>query len=261
MQLSDTQVAQFDEQGYLFFPGLLDNDEVAVLQRAMPELLNRQGPEVIREKEDPTAARLVFGAHVYSEPFRCLSLLPRLLNPVRQLLRDDVYLHQSRLNPKQGFGGGAAWDWHQDFPPWHYIDGMREPRCIMAAVFIDDCTEVKSPLLVLPGTHHDGLLDSKRHKEAKGYALHHIDHATLERLAEEKGIEALIGPAGSVCFIHCNILHGSANNVSPWRRAIMYLNYNAVSNACTGTDRAWHHNNRDFTPLQPLNDDCLKALA
>ena len=149
---------------------------------------------------------LVFEAHVYSEPFRCLSLLPRLLNPVRQLLRDDVYLHQSRLNSKQGFCGDAAWDWHQDFPPWHYIDGMREPRCIMAAVFIDDCAGVKSPLLVLPGTHYDGLLNSKRHKDAKGYALHYVDHATLERLAEEKGIEALIGPAGSVCFIHCNIL-------------------------------------------------------
>ena len=261
MQLSDTQKAQFDEQGYLFFPGLLDNDEVAILQRAMPELLNRQGPEVIREKGDPTAARLVFGAHVYSEPFRCLSLLPRLLNPVRQLLGDDVYLHQSRMNPKQGFGGGAAWDWHQDFPPWHTIDGMSEARCIMASVFIDDCTAVTSPLLVVPGSHRHGLLDSKPHKDAKGkgYALHHIDHATLERLAEESGIEAFIGPAGSVAFVHCNVVHGSANNVSPWRRAIMYLNYNAVSNACTGTERAWHHNNRDFTPLQPLDDDCLKA--
>ena len=60
IQLSDTQIAQFDEQGYLFFPCLLDNDEVAVLQQAMPELLNRQGPEVIREKEDPTATRVGF---------------------------------------------------------------------------------------------------------------------------------------------------------------------------------------------------------
>ena len=42
------------EQGYLFFPGLLDNDEVAVLQQAMPDILNRQGPEVISEKEDPS---------------------------------------------------------------------------------------------------------------------------------------------------------------------------------------------------------------
>ena len=79
MQLSDTQIAQFEEQGYLFFPGLLGEDEVAVLQKTMADILSRQGPEVVLEKDDPTTVRLVFGAHVYSEPFRCLSTLPRLL--------------------------------------------------------------------------------------------------------------------------------------------------------------------------------------
>ena len=54
------------------------------------------GTEVVREKDDSAAVRLVFGAHVFSEPYRRLSLLPRLLNPVRQLFQDDVYLHQSR---------------------------------------------------------------------------------------------------------------------------------------------------------------------
>ena len=34
MKLNDAQIADFDEQGYLFFPGLLDSDEVAILQRA-----------------------------------------------------------------------------------------------------------------------------------------------------------------------------------------------------------------------------------
>ena len=128
------------------FTNLLDGDEVRVLQNAIPGILSRQGPEVVREKDDPNVARLAFGAHVYSEPFRCLSTLPRLLSPVRQLLRDDVYLHQSRLNPKLGFGGGGSWDWHQDFPPWHIIDGMPEPRCIMASVFIDLMIEILSTI-------------------------------------------------------------------------------------------------------------------
>ena len=263
MELDSAQVAEFDERGYLFFPALLDSDEVAVLQGTVPEILSRRGPEVVPEKDDPTVARLAFGAHVYSEPFRCLSLLPRLLNPVRQLLRDDVYLHQSRLNPKPGFGGGASWDWHQDYPPWHMIDGMPEPRCVMGSIFVDDCTAVTSPLLVVPGSQRHGLLDSELHEDAegRGYALHTIDNTDLERLAKESGIEPLIGPAGSVALIHCNVLHGSANNVSPWRRAIMYLNYNAVSNACTGTERPWYQNNRDFTPMEPVDNGCLKALA
>ncbi len=263
MQLSDAQIAEFEEHGYLFFEGLLGATEVSVLQQALPVILSRQGPEIIREKDYLSATRLAFGAHVYSEPFRSLSVLPRLLKPVQQLLQDDVYLHQSRINPKQGFGGGAAWDWHQDYPPWHKIDGMATPSCIMVSVFIDHCTPVTSPLLVVPRSHRHGLLDSKLHNDAKegGYALHHIDNATLKELAEESGIEALIGPAGSVAFVHCNVVHGSTNNVSPWRRAIMYLIYNAVSNACTRTDRPWYQNNRDFTPLQPKDDLCLKVLT
>ena len=58
-------------------------------------MLDRQGPEVVREKSNSSTARLVFGAHVFSQPFRTLSMLPRILNPVRELLRDEVYLHQS----------------------------------------------------------------------------------------------------------------------------------------------------------------------
>ncbi|HCP82943.1 MAG TPA: proline hydroxylase, partial [Planctomycetaceae bacterium] len=54
---------------------------------------------------------------------------------------------------------------------------------------------------------------------------------------------------------------GSANNVSPWRRAIMYLIYNAVSNACTNGDRPWFQNNRDFTPLTAIDDEDLRRLT
>ena len=53
MILDDSQIAEFDERGYLFFPGLLGGDEAAVLQRAVPDILSRRGPEVVREKDDP----------------------------------------------------------------------------------------------------------------------------------------------------------------------------------------------------------------
>ena len=62
MQLSEVQIAEFEEQGYLFFPGLLDDSEVAILQGTMLEILNRRGPEVVREKGDSDAAKLVFAA-------------------------------------------------------------------------------------------------------------------------------------------------------------------------------------------------------
>ncbi len=263
VKLTNAQLHEFEDRGFLVFPGLLSTEEVGALQAALPDVFTRTGLEIVHESDDPTALRLAFGAHTYSEPFRRLSLLPRLIEPVRQLLDDDVYLHQSRLNPKQGFGQGAAWDWHQDYPPWRAIDGMPEPKCIMATVFVDDCTVAKSPLLVVPASHRYGLLESKPHEDTIGkeYALQHISREDFERLADDNGIEALTGDAGTVCLVHCNVVHGSANNVSPWRRAIVYLIYNAISNACTGTERAWYHNNRDFTPLEPLDDGCLLELA
>jgi hypothetical protein len=44
MKLYDAQIAEFEERGYLFFPGLLDSDEVGVLQGAVPDILSRRGP-------------------------------------------------------------------------------------------------------------------------------------------------------------------------------------------------------------------------
>ena len=51
-----------------------------------------------------------------------------------------------------------------------------------------------------------------------------IDHATLGQLVDQGGIEALTGPTGSVALLHCNIVHGSSDNVSPMSRAVFYLN-------------------------------------
>ncbi|MBQ16568.1 MAG: proline hydroxylase [Planctomycetaceae bacterium] len=252
MLLTESQLVEFNDRGFLFFPGLIDTSHISDLQDSLASVMDRDGPEVIRE-QDGEAARLVFGAHTYSEPFGRLSTSADLVLPVRQLLGDEIYLHQSRINPKLGMGQGGSWTWHQDYPPWKSIDGMPRPRCVMATVFLDDCSPVNSPLLLMPGSQQHGLLESHPQTDSNthGYDLHQITTADLKRLAAEHGIEPLVGPAGSVALIHCNVVHGSANNVSPWRRAILYLIYNAVSNACTGTSRPWYQNNRDFTPLQP----------
>lgn len=73
--------------------------------------------------------------------------------------------------------------------------------------------------------------------------------------------EPLVGEVSSVAFIRCNLIHGSANNVSPWRRGIIYLNYNALGNACTDHSCAWYQGNRDTAPLDPVEDTALLALV
>ena len=257
MKLNGTQIAEFEERGYLFFPNLLDAKEVAALQSTLPEIMNRPGPEVIRETGDPTVARLVFGAHVFSEPFRRLSLRPNLLHPVRQLLGDEVYLHQSRLNPKQGFGHGAAWDWHQDYPPWHAIDGMPEPKAMNYAVFLDDVNEFNGPIAFIPSSHRQGELASEAEVLPGITPLYTMNTETIATLAEANGIVSPKGPAGSAVFFDSCMAHTSTPNISPWPRNIVYLTCNRTDNFIRTPTRPHYYAGNDFEAISPLPDDCL----
>jgi hypothetical protein len=70
----------------------------------------------------------------------------------------------------------------------------------------------------------ESLVDSTSSYTEEGYVIWKIDHATLGQLVDQGGIEALTGPTGSVALLHCNIVHGSSDNVSPMSRAVFYLN-------------------------------------
>ncbi|WP_375593971.1 phytanoyl-CoA dioxygenase family protein [Algihabitans albus] len=261
MQLNAKQIEEYRETGCLLFPGLFRPQEIGQLQSALPQLLGRRDDVAVYEKDGSDALRLVYGAHALEEAYRRMSRHPRLLEPVRQLLEDEAYIHQTRLNPKMGFHGGE-WTWHQDFGTWHRADGMPEPRCVMTAVFLDDISAVNSPLLIIPGSQHHGMREEVKPEDgAVGYVVMEIDKSTVTALADDSPIRALEGPAGSVAFLHCNIVHGSAPNISPYRRAIWYVNYSAVGNAATGSERPWYQNNRDFTALTSLDDDCLRDLS
>lgn len=49
-------------------------------------------------------------------------------------------------------------------------------------------------------------------------------------------------------------------NISPFNRTIVYLSLCAVSNHIRQFKRAEWIAHRDFTPIQPLADDCLEEL-
>ena len=84
MKLSPEQIRTFDEDGYLFFPGLFSRDEIKVLTDEVPKLYAQRRPENVREK-DSEAVRTSFAAHLYSEPFARLARHPRMVEPVMQI--------------------------------------------------------------------------------------------------------------------------------------------------------------------------------
>ena len=102
MKLSPAQVEQFERDGYLFFPGLFSPSEVETLGAAVPALYARREAYNVREKGSH-AVRTNFAAHLYSEPFARLARHPRMIEPVQQLLHEQLYMHQFKINVKMAF--------------------------------------------------------------------------------------------------------------------------------------------------------------
>ena len=258
MKLTDAQLREFDETGYLFLPEAFSPEEAALLRREADVCYAMDREEVWRE--DNGAPRTAFAAHTYNEAFRRLGSHPRLIEPVMQLLDGQVYMHQYKVNAKAAFDG-AIWQWHQDFGTWHRDDDMPEPRAMNIAVFLDEVTAANGPLLLIPGSHKAGVLDAGHDLETTSYPLWSLDRETVTRLADAGGLVAPTGRAGGVLMFHSNLVHASPPNISPWSRVIVYLSLCEVSNHIRKFQRAEWIAHRDFTPIEPLADDCLARLV
>jgi ectoine hydroxylase len=257
MDLSADDVARFDREGYLFFPDAFAPAEVAVLRRAADAIYAQDRPEVWREANG--APRTAFAAHTYDETYRRLGRHPRLIRPVERLLGEAVYMHQFKINAKAAFDG-EVWQWHQDYGTWKADDDMPEARAMNIALFLDDVTAVNGPLLFLPGSHKEGALAAGHDRATTSYPLWTLDRDTVSRLAAAGGCVAPTGAAGSMLVFHGCLAHASPPNISPLPRTIVYLSLCAVSNHIRRFKRPEWIAHRDFTPITPLADDCLKEL-
>src|SRR6267142_1150823 len=113
MKLSAEQIARFERDGYLFFPSLFSPAEIKGLTDEVPALYAQRRPENVREKTGDVV-RTNFAAHLYSYPFAKLARHPRMVEPIKQVFDEDVYMHQFKINGKAAFDGDV-WQWHQDY--------------------------------------------------------------------------------------------------------------------------------------------------
>ncbi len=257
MNLSDTQVSEFHEQGYVFLPDVFSADEISALTRELEGIFAQDRPENVREKNG-RAVRTTFAAHTFNEAFARLGRHPRLIDPVMQLLGGPVYMHQYKINAKAAFDGDV-WQWHQDYGTWARDDLMPEPRAMNIAVFLDDVSEFNGPLMFIPKSHQGGKLDAGHDLETTSYPLWTLDNETVMRLVDQGGMVAPKGKAGSVLLFHCNLVHASPGNISPWDRTIVYLSLCHVDNHIRRFKRPEWIAHRDFAAIEALSDDCLLA--
>lgn len=247
MRLSPEQLESFEEQGYIFIPDCFTAEETELLRKASSEVLAEQRQEVWREKDG--TPRTAFACHEYNQACKLLAHDPRLVEPLEQLFGESLYIHQFKINAKAAFTGDV-WQWHQDFPTWHKDDGMPEPRAMNIAVFLDEVMPINGPLMLVPRTHREGALNASHDRKTTSYPLWTPDNETVTRLVERNGIVTPVGKPGGVLMFHANLLHGSAGNITPYPRRIVYLTLSAISNAIRKPTRPAFIAHQDFTPIR-----------
>jgi ectoine hydroxylase len=258
MKLSEEQLEEFDREGYLFMPACFSAEEASLLKQASSDVYAMEREEVWRETNG--VARTAFAAHTYNDTFRRLGAHPRLIDPVMQLVDGPVYMHQYKVNAKVAFDGDV-WQWHQDYGTWQRDDHMPEPRAMNIAVFIDDVTAANGPLLFIPGSHKQGVYDAGHDQVSTSYPLWTLDREMVTKLAERGGCVAPTGPAGSMLLFSSLLVHASPANISPFDRTIVYLSLCHVDNHIRQFKRAEWIAHRDFTAIEPLQDNCLSELV
>jgi ectoine hydroxylase len=221
--LSDSQLAQFHQDGYLIVARLFDREEIDLLgriARADHELVQQSAG---RRDGDGGIVRLsvrnALDDDIYSAFVRCR----RIVEAMERLLDGEVYHYHHKMILKEPRVGGA-WEWHQDYGYW-YETGCLFPDLASCMVAVDRATRANGCLQVLRGSHRLGRLNHGPVGDQTGADPERVE-AALRRLDR---VDCALDP-GDAIFFHCNLLHRSDRNHSDEPRWALIGCYNSARN-------------------------------
>ncbi|WP_055568965.1 ectoine hydroxylase [Streptomyces atriruber] len=256
-------LAGFERDGFLAIDQLITPDEVRVYHAELERLINdpamRENDRSIVEPRSQEI-RSIFEVHRISEVFGKLAADPRVVGRARQILGSDVYVHQSRINVKPGFGATGFY-WHSDFETWHAEDGLANMRTVSVSIALTKNHDTNGGLMIMPGSHKTflgcaGATPKDNYKRSLQMQDAGIpSDETLTHLASDHGIRLFTGEAGSATWFDCNAMHGSGDNITPYARSNVFIVFNSVENTAVEpfsapVRRPEYIGARDFTPVK-----------
>jgi ectoine hydroxylase-related dioxygenase (phytanoyl-CoA dioxygenase family) len=219
--LTAEQFAFYHENGYIVVEDVLNDNELAALQRVTDEFVERS--RGIAESDDvfdlepnhsaerPRLRRIknpILQHEVYDQTLRHNGIL----NIVEQLIGPGVRMNNTKLNMKEPDHGSAV-EWHQD---WAFYPHTNDD-VLAVGVCIDDMTEENGCMLMVPASHK-GELHS-----------HHENGVFVGAVSEpdfQPGETAkCLVKAGGITIHHARTLHASTPNHSANPRRLLLFEY------------------------------------
>jgi len=221
-RVSDEQVRQFQDHGYIVVRHLLDQDETDLLCRiakADRDMDNAHGRRDTQGGVSKLRVHNELGDDIYSACVRC----ERIVSTTETLLGDEIYHFHHKMMVKEPRVGGA-WEWHQDYGYW-YNNHCLYPDMASCMIAVDRATKQNGCLQVLKGSHGCGRLE---HGQTAGQTG--ADPERVAALLERLELVYVEMDPGDGLFFHCNLLHRSDQNRSSDPRWSLICCYNTKHN-------------------------------
>ena len=225
--ISQRDVEQYRESGYLVVPDVLDAALLARVRASLDGLVADAG--AVTEHTDvydlepghtpgnPKVRRIKM-PHTHTPLFWDLANHPPLVSILEKLLGPSgVRLHGSKINLKEPHYGSPV-EWHQD---WAFYPHTNDDL-LAVGVMLDDAFLENGPLMVVPGSHKGPVWD---HHAPEGYFCGAMDPTRKE--VDFASAVPLTGRAGAMSFHHVRLVHGSAQNTSDKPRRLLLYEYSA----------------------------------
>jgi ectoine hydroxylase-related dioxygenase (phytanoyl-CoA dioxygenase family) len=241
-QLTDNDLAAFQQDGYFVVENLLDAEEtelLAKIARADQQLTEQASA---RADGEGGAIELLVENELGDDIYSAIVRSERVASTMERLLGDEVYHYHHKMILK-GPRTGGAWAWHQDYGYW-YHNGCLRPTMASCLIAVDKATRENGCLQVVPGSHHLGRIEHGKVGDQTGADPEHV-----ETILERMGRIYVELAAGSAVFFHSNLLHRSDQNKSEHPRWAFICCYNTK-----GNDPYKESRHPRYSPLEICNN-------
>ncbi len=230
--LSEDQIRQFREDGYVIARGVLDAAGVAALTGELDAWIEESRAQTANygETMDGKARFDLEAGHTAEQP-----RLRRVANPVdisaayrealfdgpipdrvAELIGPDVKFHHCKLNIKLP-GMVTRVEYHQD----HAYDPHTNSDMLAMLLLLDDMNQANGCLRVVPGSHRERY---SHYRDGKFVGA--IDPA-LDGDFEARSVP-IEGQRGDACLLHTWTVHGGGPNRSDRPRRLLLCDYAAA---------------------------------
>ncbi len=257
-RLTDEQIAEYRENGFIGVNDVFSMDEVEQLRRATDEFV-AQSAELSDHTDvfdldfaaghslETPKLRRIKEPHMRHPVYEAAMRKEGLLDIIEQLLGPNIKLHHTKLNMKAP-GGGAQVEWHTD---WGFYPATNDDILEIGLTF-DDMEIENGCLMGIPGSHEWPALDHNQN----GYFIGAVSQEDFDM---EAAVPIRI-KAGGVSIHHVRALHGSAPNISDRPRRLLLMGYQAADAWPLSGVSDWDAWTNDVLRGEPTNQPRLEPV-